>query len=181
VLAGHSGAGVFLPVVAAATGATLVVFIDAVLPAADTSMFEPPADFTTFLDALVDDDGRLAPWHRWWPAGTMEELVSDPTLRARIEDETPRVPRSFYDEPVPLPNGWTRRRGGFLHLSGAYEDDAARATSYGWPVRTLDGRHLDLATRPDEVASLVVDLVSGADPAVTSTSWARPASTTRPP
>lgn len=161
VLIGHSGAGVFLPLLAVATGATTILFVDAVVPGAGSSWFIPPAAFTTFLDSMVGDDGRLTPWHRWWPAGTLEQLVPDPAQRQAIEREIPRVPRSFYDEAVPLPEGWTTRTGGFVHLSGMYDEDVARARDFGWPVLATDGQHLDLATRSNTVAALVIELLPG--------------------
>jgi hypothetical protein len=159
VLVAHSGAGVFLPLLAATTGATTILFVDAVVPDAAAPSFVPPAAFTSFLDTIVGDDGQLAPWHRWWSADTVEQLVPDPTQRTLIETEIPRVRRSFYDEPVPLPEHWTTRTGGFVHLSGMYEDDAALARTYGWPVLVIDGHHLDLATRAGTVASMVIDLL----------------------
>lgn len=41
----------------------------------------------------------------------MAELVPDVQLRAQIAADTPRVPRSFYDDVVQLPDDWGRRAG----------------------------------------------------------------------
>jgi hypothetical protein len=156
VVIGHSGAGAMLPRIALAHDATSV-FVDAIVPGPDGH--EPSAGFIALLDDLQLVDGLLPPWNDWWPASTMERLVPDPALRAEIGDEVPRVPRSFYDHLVELPVQWWTRRAAYLQLSPAYDDDRARAQSYGWPVATLDGAHLDLATRPADVAALVRELV----------------------
>jgi hypothetical protein len=114
----------------------------------------------TFLDSHVDADGRIVRWDEWWPAGTIEELVPDAAQRRRITADIPRVPRSFYDEPVPLPSNWTARRCAYLQLSESYTDELERARGFGWPTRRRDGQHLDLATRPDRVAADVLDLLA---------------------
>jgi hypothetical protein len=79
-------------------------------------------------------------------------------LRARIEAEQPRLARAFYAESVPVPASWPPARVAYLQLSPAYDADAAEAAALGWPVRSLPGQHLDLATRPDEVAAEILAL-----------------------
>ena len=49
-------------------------------------------------------------------------------------------------------------RVAYLHLSPAYDADAAEAAARGWPVRSIPGQHLDLATRPDMVAGEILAL-----------------------
>jgi hypothetical protein len=159
----HSGAGVFLPLIAEAIDARAIVFVDAVVPEAD-GRYESPAEFVAFLDSRTDAEGRIQRWHDWWPAGTMTALVPDDRLRHRITEDTPRVPRSFYDASVPIPQGWTNRLGGYLQLSDSYDDDRERAASYGWKTRTIDGSHLDLAVRPEVVADAVIELLAPVSP-----------------
>jgi hypothetical protein len=85
----------------------------------------------------------------------MSTVIPDQELRERIAADTPRVPRSFYDNPVPIPLGWMRRRGQcFLQLSPAYDDDRARAEAYGWPTDRID-----VAVTPDVVADALIDLI----------------------
>jgi hypothetical protein len=160
VVVGHSGAGALLPLVAdRLDGAAAVVFVDAVLPAA-TGPTAPSGRFRAFLDELPVTDGRLPRWSDWWGPDAMAELVPDPELRTRIEAEQPRLAKALYAEAVPVPASWPPARVGYLQLSPAYDAEAAEAAARGWPVRSLPGRHLDLATRPAAVAAEVLALAA---------------------
>jgi len=55
-------------------------------------------------------DGVLAPWSSWFGADAMRELVPDEQLRAELEAEMPRLPLSYFEATVPLPNDWAHRR-----------------------------------------------------------------------
>ncbi|HEY6748591.1 MAG TPA: hypothetical protein VI357_23085 [Mycobacteriales bacterium] len=155
VVAAHSGAGVVLPAVADRAGATAAVFVDAVLPG------RPTADrLKSFLAGLPVSEGRLPRWSDWWGPDAMAEVVPDPDLRARIEADQPRLPLAFWDERVPVPASWPPPRVGYLQLSPAYDAEAAGAADQGWPVRTLPGQHLDLATRPADVAAEIMILAT---------------------
>ena len=128
---------------------------DALVPA--TGATDPSEGFRDFLaDLPVSDDGHLPPWSTWWGPDAMAEQVPDPELRRAIEADQRVLPVAFYDHAVPTPPDWTPARVGYLRLSPAYADDADEAVARGWPTRRLDGRHLDLATRPDEVAAAIV-------------------------
>jgi hypothetical protein len=161
IVIGHSGAGAILPTVAANTSASATVFIDALVP--DTSdVFMPSGRFIELLDSLPVSEGLLPPWHEWWPAETLERVLPDESLRRLVVSEIPRVPRSFYDQPIPLPEEWWTRPAAYLQLSPAYDDDRERAERWGWPTCQLSGHHLDLVTRPDAIARIVTDLVGAA-------------------
>lgn len=157
VVVGYSGAGVFLPLVAQRVGAAAVVFVDALVPVAGETA--PSERFRAALDQLPLTDGRLPPWTEWWPPEVMEDAVPDPALRAAIAAEAPRLRRDFYAEPVPVPAGWAPARAGYLQLSPGYDADAAEAATRGWPVRKLDGTHLDLVSRPAEVTAEILALL----------------------
>jgi hypothetical protein len=158
VVIGHSGAGAFLPAVVDATRAAVTVFVDAVVPSSGP-FFTPSATLVTFLDSLPIVDGRLPPWHEWWPADLLAELVPDETLRRRITAEIPQLPRSFYDEAVPVPSQWWTRPTAYVQLSSAYDDERTRAELWRWPTSRLAGSHLDVCVRPDLVADQIIDLV----------------------
>ena len=161
VVIGHSGAGAILPIVAANTTASATVFIDALVP--DTADdFMPSGRFIELLDSLPVSGGLLPPWHEWWPAETLEQVLPDESLRRLVVSEIPRVPRSFYDQPVPLPEGWWTRPTAYLQLSPAYDDDRIRAERWGWPTCQLIGHHLDLVSRPDAIARIVTELAGAA-------------------
>ena len=144
VIAGHSGAGFFLPSIAAANvNPAQLIFVDAGIPPYEGSA-TPGGDFLDQLRAL-STGGMLPLWSTWWGRGVMERLVPDRRLRDEIVAELVEVPLAFYEEPVKLPAGWRDAPAGFLLLSEGYRSDAATALSLGWPTQELLGAHLDLA------------------------------------
>jgi RimJ/RimL family protein N-acetyltransferase len=152
VVVGHAGAGALLPLIGAACGASALVFVDAVVPASNAS-FAIDGEFRSLLDELAAD-GTLAPWPEWWGPDTLRELVPHDTDRHELDD-APRVPLAFYDEPVPVPDGWDTMPCGYVRLSDAYDQAATDARRRGWPVVRRAGTHLDPLTQPAEVARAV--------------------------
>ena len=162
VLVAHSGAGVLMPLLAEQMDPNVLAFIDAVVPG-DGPTYQASGPFIEFLDSLPNDGPLLPPWHEWWGPSVMARLIADEGLRCRIAADTPRVPRSFYDDPVPLPPAWTTRRACcFLQLSAGYDDDSARAEAYNWPTDRMDGQHLDVAVNPAAVGRLLTALIQQA-------------------
>ncbi|MCU1398865.1 MAG: hypothetical protein JWN62_1974 [Acidimicrobiales bacterium] len=159
VLVGHSRAGAFLPALAALTGAAGSMFVDAVVPE-DDGPSSPPTGLLDFVDQLPLTDGRLPPWHQWWPAEVLEEGIPDPVQRAAVVADIPAVPRAFYDASVPVPTGWRSQPCAYLHLCEAYDEDADRAAGWGWPMARFDGGHLDVVNTADLVAAEVVRLAA---------------------
>lgn len=158
ILAVHSGASLYLPILSPDLAVVGQVLIDAVVPP-DAGSFMPSADFRAELDRLVEGDQHLPPWPQWWGEAIMTELIPDPELRAAISRECPRVPISFYDSVIDLPSDWVLPWAGYLRLSEGYEPQATLAGERGWPVRRRTGGHLDTATQPTEVAADLIDLV----------------------
>ena len=158
ILAAHSGAGLYLPILAPGLALVGQVLIDAVVPP-DAGSFTPSADFRAKLDRLVEADGHLPRWPQWWSEDVMAELVPDPEFRAAMSRECPRLPISFYDRVIDVPASWAQPWAGYLRLSEAYEPQASTAAERGWPVSRRHGGHLDTATRPHEVARDLIDLV----------------------
>ena len=162
VVVGHSGAGVFLPAIGQCLGDRLqaLVFVDAQVPPASGSHCTPPA-----LVKLLDEktvDGTLLRWWEWWPADALEEAVPDPATRSVLRADMPRLPRIFYDEAVPVPDGWSEWSCGYVKLSDGYQTACDEAKLRGWPTEAVDGHHLSLVTHPgivlDAVEALIADL-----------------------
>jgi hypothetical protein len=160
VVVGHSGAGAVLPLVADRLGAALrqLVFVDAGVPPCEGT-FTAGGDFLPTLRALADD-GVLPPWSQWWPDGVMATLVPDDARRQEVEQELPHVPLDFYETSIEVPLGWCQRSCAYVLLSEAYRPDADRASALGWPVVERHGRHLDIVTVDEEIAAMLVELVS---------------------
>lgn len=156
VLAGHSGAGRWLPLIGAAladagTPVAAYLFVDATMPGA------------TFPSALVDplDDGSglLPPWPRWWPDGTMEALVPDAELRAAVEAECGPVDRAALEDDVPVPPRWPDAP--CAYLSFTYEREAEQAERDGWPCARMAGAgHLHQLAAPGDVADALLILAA---------------------
>jgi hypothetical protein len=103
------------------------VFVDSPLPPPTGPMLLGPTEFMDQLRAMATD-GVLAPWSRWFGAEAMRELLPDQRLRADLEAEMPRLPLSYFEAVVPLPDDWsTRRPCAYLLLSAPYEQSAAEA------------------------------------------------------
>lgn len=158
VVAGHSGAGFFLPSIAADVDAAArrLVFVDAVMPPCGGAA-APSADFLDRLRELAVD-GVLPRWSTWWGEGAMARLVLDPDRRAVIEAELPEIPLSFYESEVAIPIGWCERLAGYLLLSEAYRDDARIARGRGWRVAERLAGHLDIVNDAEVIARELVAL-----------------------
>lgn len=163
VLVGHSGGGLLLPVIAGAVTAKVaaLVFVDSFLPPAAGAVELGPPAFMDQLRALAVD-GVLPPWSRWFGDDAMRELVPDDDLRAALEREMSRLPLSYFESAVPMPESWRRRASAYLLLSpDTYGQSAAEAEALGWPVRAIrDAHHLTIATDPIPVTESLLELES---------------------
>lgn len=161
VIAGHSGAGFFLPSIATAGSTSCqLLFVDAGIPPAGGPA-SPGGDFIERLRTR-SSDGILPRWSTWWGEGVMERLVPDSGMRARIQAELFEVPIEFYEQTVNLPDRWREAPCGYLLLSEGYRSDAALAIALGWPTRELPGMHLDLVNRPGVIARSMLELRAAA-------------------
>jgi hypothetical protein len=130
------------------------VFVDAILPHPGKSWFDTaPADLRRSLQEGVMA-GLLPAWHEWWPPGALEKLVPDAARRAALIAELEPIPAGFFEEPAPAAR--LAASAAYLRLSGAYEDEAARASALGWPVMRLPLHHLAILTQPSAVAAALV-------------------------
>ncbi|MBJ7452110.1 MAG: hypothetical protein JHC71_08520 [Blastococcus sp.] len=152
---GFSGAGVTLPAVALAVGATQVVWVDALVPA-PTGATEADDEIRRLVAGLVRGD-RIPDWTTWWGPGALDELLPDERVRAAVRAEGHELPADLYDVAVPVPAGWPEGGARYVQLSGAYDGAAAGARDRGWPVvGDGGGNHLDVAVQPHRVADLVL-------------------------
>jgi hypothetical protein len=102
----------------------------------------------------------LPPWSSWFGEDAMRELVPDDHLRTTLEKEMPRLPLSYLDASMPIPDGWDARPCAYLLLTGeSYAESAAAARRRGWPVAELSGvQHLAIATEPLAVTDAILEL-----------------------
>jgi hypothetical protein len=151
-LVGHSGAGAFLPAIGERIHERrpLLLFVDAVLPPR-RGIYAAPTGMQELLDAQTRD-GYLRRWLEWWPDDVVDELLPDPADRRALLHDMPRLPRAFYDEAVPVPDGWGDRGCAYVKLSEAYAAEFEEAASRGWTCLALDANHLSIRTEPERVA-----------------------------
>jgi hypothetical protein len=161
VLVGHSGAGPLLPAIAASfsEAAAGLVFVDAFLPPASGTVRLVPAEYLDELSALATD-GVVPPWSSWFGEEVMRDLLPDAAQRAHVEAAMPRLPLSFLQSDLPVPDGWDRHPCAYLLLSPEpYSPSAADARARGWPVTKIErGKHLDVLRRPAAVATALLEL-----------------------
>ncbi len=153
VLVAHSGAGALLPSIAALCAGRVAahMYVDAALPRPGQSWFESvPDELRERLESLAQD-GLLPPWHTWFPADAVAELVPDADLRARFFADNPRLPLAYFAEPVPVVNDGVNVCA-YLQLSDAYRTLADEAEALSWPVLREPADHLAMLTRPELVA-----------------------------
>jgi hypothetical protein len=164
VLAVHSNAGVFLPVIRRALAPPVLcsVFADATVPAAGGTTATAGEDFLPFLRGLAGPDGRLPRWTEWWPDEDLSSLFPDPQTRDSVVAELPRLPLAYYTEQVPAPAGWDDHPCAFLHFSAGYDGEAETAAQRGWPVRRLPGEHLHQLVDPAGVAAALLEFAASA-------------------
>jgi hypothetical protein len=162
ILVGHSRAGPLLATAGTMLGAAArgYVFVDARLPSPGRSWMETSRpDLAARLRDLADPQGWLPPWWQWWGDEGLAALLPDPVVRQHFAAGCPRLPVAMLEEIQPRAPGWPDAPCGYLQLSKAYEDEAARAGELGWPVARQVSHHLALVTHPGQVAREISTLI----------------------
>jgi hypothetical protein len=158
ILVAHSGAGSLVPTIAANGRVSGAIFVDALLPHPGQSWFETvPSPLKSRLERLARN-GRVPPWHRWWPDGAIRSLFPDEATYAQFASELKEIPLAFLEESAPgcaLPEGFA---AAYLQLGPGNAAEASAAERLGWPVKRLALHHLALLTHADEVADAIADL-----------------------
>ncbi|MFD7860826.1 alpha/beta hydrolase [Streptomyces sp. NPDC059783] len=161
VLVAHSNAGLFLPAVRAELDHPVAssVFVDAALPARTGPTPVAPPELLDFLRPLAVD-GTLPRWTDWWDEADVAPMFPgpDPALRRRITEEQPRLPLSYYEQRVPVPEGWDDHPCSYLLFGPPYEDTAEDARERGWRTALLPGEHLHQTVDPEGTARLLLEL-----------------------
>ncbi|MCW2641212.1 MAG: alpha/beta hydrolase [Dactylosporangium sp.] len=155
VLVGHSNAGLFLPVIVEATTRPVAgcLFVDAALPSRSgpTSV----ARLNCWVSWRKVTGGRLPQWTAWWDEADIAPMFPDPQTRVSVSTEQPRLPLSYYEQHVPVSEGWDKRSCGYLLFSPPYEEAAQDARERGWDVDQVPGRHLHQLVDPETVTGRI--------------------------
>lgn len=164
ILAGHSAAGPILPVIARGTGRRIgaYLFADAGLPQGGMSWLD-----TLRVDAPdVAEQLRqhLASGGRWpdWSDDELRDVIPDDLLRRAMLVELHPRPLRFFEEPIPVFDGWPDAPCAYLLFSPPYRAAASQSERAGWPCRSFDAGHFHMLVDPVAVAEALVDLVQPA-------------------
>ena len=161
ILIGHSGAGPLLAAAGAIIGQVRgYIFVDAGLPAPGQAWLETvPPDLAARLREMADAGGWLPPWPQWWGDEALAGLIPDPDARQHFAAGCPPLPLAMFAETHPPAPQWPDAPAGYLQLSGAYQDQAAKARELGWPVTQQMSHHLALLTQPGQVTESLRGLI----------------------
>lgn len=160
VLIAHSGAGVLVPAIAANCNARAAIFVDAQLPHPGKSWFDTaPNTLRAHLRNLARN-GRVPPWHAWWPGGAIEKMLNDSSAFEHLVSDAHDVPLAFFEEPAPSAPLAKGLRCAYLQLNPGYESEAEEAGRLGWLAVSFPRHHLAMLTHPEDVAAELDDLLS---------------------
>ncbi|MGI9156282.1 MAG: hypothetical protein ACR2FG_06540 [Marmoricola sp.] len=150
--------GVSVPAPQGPPSVSGVVFVDALLPGEGDRTRVAPASMLEQLASLVQPDGLLPVWTRWWPDADLDGLFPSPAARAKVEAGQARMPLGYLQSDVLTPPGWEQLPCGYLGFGDTYADEQVIAGKRGWPVDAIPGRHLHQVVDPDAVAHRIIAL-----------------------
>ncbi|MCG8969514.1 MULTISPECIES: alpha/beta fold hydrolase [Streptomyces] len=159
MLVAHSNAGLFLPVIRSGLDHPVAgsVFVDAALPARTGPTPVAAPEFLEFLRPMAVN-GTLPRWTDWWDEADVAPMFADPGMRRTVVEEQPTLPLSYYEQRIPVPEGWDDHPCSYLLFGPPYEEVAAEARGRGWRVAHLPGEHLHQIVDPAGTARHLVEL-----------------------
>lgn len=163
VLIGHSNAGPRLPAIAQHLSQPVAayIFVDAALPPkegvsslADMETHEP--EFASRLRRELEAGSRFPTWDE----DNLRDPIPDSSLRQGVLAELQPRAFDYFDEPLPVPEGWPDAPCAYLLFSPTYTFAVEAARKAGWPSRELPGGHFHMLVEPAAVAEALIELVN---------------------
>jgi hypothetical protein len=160
-LVAHSNAGLLVPVIVHAARHPVAgcLFVDARLPFRTGPTPAASAERLSVLRTKVTE-GRLPQWTTWWDEDDVALLFPDPQTRLRVSAEQPRLPLSYYEQKIPVPEGWDNRPCGYLLFGPPYDRMAQESRERGWDVDHVPGQHLHQLVDPDAVTARILAMTA---------------------
>lgn len=161
IVVGHSGAGQLLPAIRGMLPHTVVgyVFVDAGIPVDGLSRLDlmrlESTDFAGRFQASLESGKRFPAW----TDDMLREIILDDRFRAEVLSDLRPQPLAFFDEPIPVFEGWPDAPCGYVHFTPAYDVFAEHANARDWPYRRLDGGHFHMLVDPQSVTDAILDVV----------------------
>ncbi len=162
ILVGHSGAGHLLPAIRSVIAHPVAgyVFVDAGIP----------IDGASRLDLLALESTESAEQFRreltsgaefpTWQERDLFDIIPDPDRRRALLAELHPRSLAFFEQPIPVFDGWPDAPCGYLLFSATYAVFAERARRDGWACREMDAGHFHMLVDPKGVADAISELVS---------------------
>jgi pimeloyl-ACP methyl ester carboxylesterase len=171
IVVGHSSASVLAADLATRLPARGIIIVDGEVPPSQGAAFPVRPALRDFIKGLVEPDGMLPIWSRWFARDMqrmclvgVDILARDAAAFARFESGLPRMYIGWFDDAIELAN-WDYIPAGFIQTSAIYDHAAIAAQQRGWPVTNLRGTHLHPTLHPAETANAILamsrQLVSG--------------------
>lgn len=169
VVVGHSAACPRVPLVTHRLidhgwNITSYVCVDGRFPDGRSFTVSEPT-YGSMLDGMVRPDDYLPPWPRWW-GSLIEGLVVEEKARDLVFGEARPVPRSWFDQPCPVPDLPPEIGRVFLSFGPGYLESCKRAKAEGWQTYRLSGDHLHQVVAPDAVAATLMAMVGCQHPPI---------------
>jgi hypothetical protein len=159
VLVAHSNAGLFLPAIRSGLARPVIgsIFVDAALPARSGPTPVASPEMLDFLRPLAVE-GRLPRWTDWWQEADVAPMFPDAQTRQTVIAEQPNLPLAYYEQAVPVPDGWDDHPCSYLLFGPPYDELAAEARERGWRVAHLPGLHLHQIVDPEGTTRHLLEL-----------------------
>jgi hypothetical protein len=82
----------------------------------------------------------------------LASILPGAASRAALQADQHRLPITYFGSLIETPSDWIKRPAAYLAFGDTYDSERAQAKRWGWPVETLDGRHLHPLVAPQSVA-----------------------------
>jgi hypothetical protein len=161
ILAAHSAAGAYLPVIAAGLSQKIsaYIFVDARLPQNGATLDDQDSSREREQRKSLATNGLLPPWSQWFGEEVMEEILPRKEQREQFTEELRPIPLRLFHEKINYPSKWPDAPCAYLCLSEFYKPLAAQAATQGWPTKVIYATHLYPVPHPHKVAQLLIDLI----------------------
>jgi pimeloyl-ACP methyl ester carboxylesterase len=164
ILAGHSGAGPILPIIGARLRRPVAayLFVDAGLPMKGVSRLAMMAQEDPDWAAQFAQELHAGAEFPTWTDADLAEIVPDADVRQGLLAELRPHNADFFEEAIPVPDGWPDAPCAYLQFSAAYDVPAGEAQARHWPFRRIDAGHFHMLVEPEAVAAAMLELVEQA-------------------
>jgi pimeloyl-ACP methyl ester carboxylesterase len=162
IVVGHSSASALVADLATRLPARGIIIVDGDVPPSRGAAFPVRPAFHDFIKGLVEPDGMLPIWSRWFARDMrrrslvgLDILARDAAAFAEFESGLPRMHIDWFDDAIELAN-WDHIPAGFIQTSAIYDHAAIEAQRRCWPTANLHGTHLHPTLRPAETANAIL-------------------------